>query len=104
MKRYLFFLSFLSAAVIAGDNITPIQGVTVQQTQISNLSIQNHSENLVQVDIYGDEFTLGANSGVLYECAGYSHLEVQVKGIVHDYFEVPCSSQVIFTELFNAQN
>ena len=101
-KSVLTF-GLLSFAVIGNEYSSPIENVTVYKTELSTLSIQNFSRENVEVDLYGEKFTLTPASGIQFECSSYENIELQVKNNVHDYFEIPCSSRVIFTELFSNQ-
>lgn len=106
MKRSstaLMLVGLVSLCAQAQNISTPIDGVSASITEAKTLSIQNIADIEVKIDIYGNEFALSPMSGLIYECAGYTSLEIQVKGMVHDYFEVPCNSQVTFNEAFSSQ-
>jgi hypothetical protein len=103
LSRATWMLGVVSTCVIANESSMPINDVTVSLTDYQTLSVQNLSKEKVQIDIYGNEFSLPPASGLTFECAGYPYLEIQVKGMVHDYFEVPCQSRVVFGETFNNQ-
>ncbi|MGF1878437.1 hypothetical protein L4D77_24520 [Photobacterium frigidiphilum] len=103
LSRMAWVLGIISSCVFASENSMPIDGVTVSLTEYPTLSVQNRSKNVVQIDIYGDEFSLLPASGLTFECAGYPYLEIQVQGMVHDYFEVPCQSRIVFGDTFNNQ-
>ncbi len=92
----------ISSFAFASDNSVPIGGVTVANTDNETLSIQNMSASEVVIDIFGEEFVISPMSGVHFECASHTYLEVQVKNIIHDYFEVQCNSRIVFNEDFNA--
>ncbi len=99
----LLILGVSSFATVANEYHSPLADVVVMRSTQSQLSIQNVSNETVTLDIYGDIFTLKPTSGLQYQCAGYDYLELQVKNNQHDYFEVPCQSEVIFGEQFNHQ-
>ncbi|MCG7496660.1 hypothetical protein MHO82_07280 [Vibrio sp. Of7-15] len=105
MKRSCtaLMLGLVSLCAQAQNIATPIDGISASITEEKALSIQNIADTEVKIDIYGDEFTLPPMSGLTYECVGYTSLEIQLKGMVHDYFEVPCNSQVTFNETFSSQ-
>ncbi|GLP95150.1 hypothetical protein [Paraferrimonas sedimenticola] len=92
---------FLSLSAFA-DVPNSLQGeVALVETTDATLSIQNFSNNEIKVDIYGDLLVLPPASGVTYECLGYAYLELQLIGVEHDFFEVPCQSRVQIQESFS---
>lgn len=103
LSRIAWMLGVISSCTFAFENSMPIEGVTVSLTEYQTLSVQNHSMHEVKIDIYGDEFSLIPASGLTFECAGYPSLEILVQGMVHDYFEVPCKSRLVFGDTFNNQ-
>ena len=96
-------LGLLSSAAIASEYTAPIENIEVYKTELSTLSIQNLSSEKVEIDLYGETFSLSPASGVQFECSGYEHLELQIKNKDHDYFEIPCQSRVVITESFTNQ-
>ncbi len=107
MKRsnqLLLILGLFASGVIASEYRAPIENIKVYKTELSTLSIQNLSNERIEVDIYGENFILDSVSGIQFECSGYENLELQIKNNDHDYFEVPCKSRVVFTDSFINQN
>ena len=104
LKRAALLLGLVSSYSFAMDSTSVIKEVVVSKTDNSVLSIQNLSSTELLIDIYGKEFTIEPASGLSFECEGYSDLEIQLKNVVHDYFEVPCKSRVVFSENFNVQD
>ncbi len=102
MKLHMLALvtGLLSTTALAGDLESPIENVDVFKTEDTTLSVQNLSFEDVEIDIYGEEFTLKPLSGLTYDCAGYTNLELQFKNNLHEYFEVPCQSRVVINEAF----
>lgn len=103
MKLYsksVFLLGLLSSSVIASEYLSPVENIQVFFTESSTLSIQNFSDERVEIDLYGETFNLAPASGLQFECQGYESLELQVKNINHDFFEIPCQSQVVIAESF----
>lgn len=96
-------LGLLSSAVIANEYSSQVENVEVYKTELLTLSIQNFSNEKIEVDLYGETFNLTPASGVQFECSGYDNLELQIKNNDHEYFEVPCNSRVVFTESFTNQ-
>lgn len=88
---------------VAEEIITPIPNVEVHSTKSNKLSIQNLSYETIKIDIYGKELNLQPASGVTFQCEGYKYLEILFSDLVHDYFEVPCQSQVVINESFESQ-
>lgn len=103
-KIAALFLGLVSSYSFAMNSTSVMKEVTISNTDNSVLSIQNLSSTELLIDIYGKEFTIEPASGLSFECEGYSDLEIQLKNVVHDYFEVPCKSRVVFGENFNAQD
>ncbi|GAD80762.1 hypothetical protein [Vibrio ezurae] len=101
--KVAFIFAVISCAAFANDIEAPLDGVEVVTTQLPTLSIQNISNETVAIDIYGETLKLAPTSGIQYECKGYHDLELRVLNNDHDYFEVPCQSKVVFTELFKNQ-
>lgn len=102
-NKAALILGLLSSAVIANEHNLPINNVEVKNTELSTLSIQNLSSEVIEIDLYGESFSLNQASGIQFECAGYNALELKIKNNVHDYFEIPCNSRVVFTESFTNQ-
>ncbi len=105
-SKSVLILGLLSSAVIANEYSSPVENVEVYKTELSTLStlsIQNLSNEKVKIDIYGEVFNLTPASGVKFECSGYANLELQIKNNDHGYFEVPCKSRVVISELFTNQ-
>ncbi|MHA2937055.1 hypothetical protein ACXJY6_02045 [Vibrio sp. RC27] len=96
-------LGLLSSTVIASEYNSPVDNVEVYKTKLSTLSIQNLSNEKIEIDLYGETFNLTPASGIKFECSGYESLELQIKNNDHDYFEVPCKSRVVITESFTNQ-
>lgn len=93
-------LGLLSLNAIAQEASLPIKNISLIDTTSDTLSVQNFADFPVVIDIYGKEFDIQPSSGLSFQCEGYTHLEIQVKDMIHDYFEVPCNSRVIFEENF----
>jgi len=89
---------FASSVTIAADFPSSISNVDVFKTDSAKLSIQNLSQETVNIDVYGEVFELVPSSGLSFECAAYSDLELLFKDTVHDFFEVPCKSRVVINE------
>jgi hypothetical protein len=102
-SKSVLILGLLSSAVIANEYSPPIENVEVYKTELSTFSIQNLSNEEVEIDLYGETFNLTSASGVQFECSGYENLELQIKNNDHGYFEVPCKSRVVITESFTNQ-
>ncbi|WP_426369458.1 hypothetical protein [Pseudocolwellia sp. HL-MZ7] len=102
-SKAALMLTLLSTAVIASEYSSPVENVEVYKTEFSTLSIQNLSNEKIEIDLYGQNFNLTPASGVQFECSGYDNLELQIKNNDHEYFEVPCKSRVVITELFTNQ-
>ncbi len=102
-SKSVLILGLLSSAVIANEYSSPVENVEVYKTELSTLSIQNLSNEKIEVDLYGETFNLTPASGVQFECSGYDNLELQIKNNDHEYFEVPCKSRVVITESFTNQ-
>lgn len=102
-SKSVLILGLLSSAVIASEYSSPVENVEVFKTKSSTLSIQNLSNEKVEVDLYGETFNLSPASGIQFECSGYEHLELQIKNNDHEYFEIPCQSRVVITESFTNQ-
>ncbi|GAD90813.1 hypothetical protein VHA01S_056_00300 [Vibrio halioticoli NBRC 102217] len=102
-SKVALMLGVISSAALANEIVAPLDGVEVVITQLPTLSIQNISNETVSINIYGETLKLAPTSGVQYACKGYHDLELQVLNNDHDYFEVPCQSKVVFTELFKNQ-
>lgn len=104
--KYCLVLSLLSLTPFsfASEYSLINKGVSVSHTDNHTLSIQNQSDESITIDVLTDNFTLVPNSGLAYECSGFTDIEINVQGIDHDYFEVPCNSQVIFSETFKIDN
>ncbi len=85
---------------VASELPSPILDVAVHSTDSEKLSIQNLSFETVKIDIYGKEFNLKPSSGLTFECEGYQDLELLFTDVIHDYFEVPCRSEVVITESY----
>lgn len=94
------FLGLLSINSFAQSIPSPIAAVSVNKIESTSLSIQNLSTTTAVIDIYGQEFEIASLSGLSFKCDGYSHLQIVVKHIEHDYFEVPCNSRVVFEKEF----
>jgi hypothetical protein len=103
IKKSALILGLLSSAVVANEYSSPLNNIKVFKTKSSTLSIQNYSNQNVEIDLYGEIFNLTAASGIQFECTGYDTLELQIKNNDHEYFEVPCMSRVVFTESFTNQ-
>lgn len=102
-RKSALILGLLSTAVIASEYTSPVKNVEVYKTELSTLSIQNLSSEEIEIDLYGEVFNLTPASGVKFECAGYTYLEIQIKNNDHEYFEIPCKSRLVITELFSNQ-
>lgn len=102
-SKLALFCSLLSSAAIANDYSPPINNVDVFRTELTTLSIQNLSNEQVEIDLYGEIFNLIPDSGVKFDCSGYENIELQIKNNDHSYFEIPCQSRVIISELFKNQ-
>jgi hypothetical protein len=102
-SKSALILGLLSTAVIANEYSSPLENVEVYKTELSTLSIQNLSNEKIEIDLYGENFNLEPASGVKFECLGYEKLELQIKSNDHEYFEVFCKSRVVFTESFTNQ-
>lgn len=101
MKR----LSLLSLCCVLSthafsQNESPLPGVEYSSSDNTTLSVHNLSSDEITIDIYGKNFILQSGSGLAFECESQPYVEIQVKGMVHDYFEVSCPSRVTFTEAF----
>ncbi len=81
----------------------PLNNINLFETNSATLSIQNLSNEMIELDIYGEALELAPTSGLLLNCSGYSYLDVQVKHNDHDYFEVPCNSHLVFNDSFSNQ-
>ena len=102
-SKSVLILGLLSSAVVANEYHSPVENVEVYKTELSTLSIHNLSHEKIEIDLYGETVNLPPASGVQFECLGYSNLELQIKNNDHEFFEVPCSSRVVFTESFYNQ-
>ena len=98
-----FAIGLIPLTAIAQDARPPLENVSVISTDLTTLSVQNFSGSPITIDIYGKESDIRPSSGLSFQCEGYTHLEILVKDMIHDYFEVPCNSRVIFEENFNIQ-
>lgn len=103
-SKSALILGLLSSAVIANEHSSPVENVEIYKTELSTLSIQNLSNEKVEINLYGEVYNLTPASGVKFECSGYENLELQIKNNDHEYFEVPCKSRVVITESFTSQN
>lgn len=103
-KNVLIILGFVSSSVLAGEFVSPLVGVDIEEREANNLSVHNLSSETIVINIYGDVIELLPASGIVYECKGYSYLELQVQKNQHDYFEVACQSNVVFSESFKNQS
>lgn len=102
-RKSALILGLLSTAVIASEYTSPLNNVDVYKSESSTLSIQNLSDEKIEIDIYGQHFNLIPASGVKFECAGYERLEIQIKNNDHEYFEVPCQSRIVINRSFSNQ-
>ena len=106
MKRFsksMLVLCLLSPTVFSTEYLSPVQNIQVTLTDSAALSIQNFSSEQVVFDIYGETIKLVPASGIQFECLGYETLELQIKNIDHDYFEIPCQSRVVIGESFTTE-
>jgi hypothetical protein len=102
-SKSCLILGLFSSFVIANPPILSMENIEVNETDALTMSIQNLSNNMVSIDLYGEVIDVSPASGVQFECAGYENLEVQIIDNDHDYFEVPCKSRIVFTEDFTNQ-
>ena len=103
LKLFIGLTALISSGVMSAILSSPIDGVSVNATENSVLSIQNLSSRIVKVDIYGEKLTILPISGVLFNCSNLNTLELILDGMVYDYFEVPCKSRVIINDSFQPQ-
>ncbi|MFV7782507.1 hypothetical protein ACNPKB_02305 [Shewanella marisflavi] len=96
-------IGLIPLGAIAQDARPPLENISLISTDSPTLSVQNFSDSSISIDIYGKEFDIKTSSGLSFQCEGYTHLEILVKDMIHDYFEVPCNSRVIFEENFSIQ-
>jgi len=101
--KSILILGFLSSNLTANEYTSPLENVDVFNSELSTLSIQNLSAEKVEVELYGEDFVLSPESGLKFECSSYKNIELQFKYNDHEYFEVPCQSQVVISELFMNQ-
>ena len=96
-------LTLLSSVVIANEYTSPIDNINVYSTELTTLTIQNFSSAVVEIDIHGNIFNLAPASGAQVNCSGYEQLELKMRHNDHEYFQVPCNSRVVISELFSNQ-
>lgn len=92
-------IGLLSFGALANTAL-PIQDVSVTKTSNNFLSLQNLSNSEIKLDIYGIKVELVPGTGSVFNCDGYEFLEIIIEDEIHDFFEVSCSAQVIFSEDF----
>ena len=102
-SKSVLFVTVLSSTVVAGEYLSPIENVEVFISDASTLSVQNLSTEQVEIDLYGELFSLAPASGLQYECSGYDSLELIIKNNEHEYFEVPCQSRIVINATFANQ-
>ena len=91
----------LSSFNVAATQLhSPVEHVDVIATNLTNLSIQNASNEVVSVNIYGELFKIEPASGILFNCASYTNLEIKFAAKDHDFFDVPCQSRVVINKEF----
>jgi len=100
IQKLTLILGFVSSAAFAVEYKSPLEHVKVLSTELQTLSIQNLSSETLKINIYGEHLTLPPASGSQIDCKSHHNLELQIINNNQDYFEVPCQSRVIFTELF----
>lgn len=99
-KIVLLSTLLLSTAALANSLSSPVKNIDVVKTTASHLSVQNLSDETVNVNIFGDEVKLSSGTGAAFDCKGYDELELVIGNGLHDFFEVPCQSKVIINESF----
>lgn len=82
---------------------SPIENIFVYHSKYSFLSVQNLSNEEVEIEIYDKELVLPPDSGIQFECAGYENLVLLVKYNLHGHFEIPCQSRVVIDTAFEHQ-
>ncbi|MCG9697620.1 hypothetical protein [Shewanella sp. Isolate11] len=102
LQNLAFAIGLISLNATAQD-APPIENISLINTESDTLSVQNFSGSSFTIDIYGKEFDIKPSSGLSFQCEGHTYLEILVKNMIHDYFEVPCNSRVIFEKNFNIQ-
>ncbi|MFY8273069.1 hypothetical protein AAEU32_02945 [Pseudoalteromonas sp. SSDWG2] len=93
----------MSASVFAANPASQIEHITVTNTDLENLSIQNYSPELIKLSIHGVNHTLVSFSGLSSKCDGYLELEIIFENIEHEYFVVPCNSRVVISENYRSE-
>ena len=93
-----------STMVFANEYKAPLNNVKVFDTELNALSIQNLSNEIIKLDIYGRSLSLMPTSGIKFDCESFAELELQVINNSHDYFSVSCNSRIIFSEQFTNES
>lgn len=99
-SKIALILGLTSSVVFASEYKSPLDNVKVYDTELQTLSIQNLSDEKVEIEIYGKYLVLQPASGIKFDCESYDNLELQIKNNFNDYFDVPCKSRVVFSEFF----
>jgi len=96
--------ALLSSPVLANEYSSPVSNINVSSTELTTLAIQNFSSEIIEIDIHGNIYNLAPASGAQVNCSGYKQLELQIRNNDHNYFQVPCDSLVVISELFTNQH
>lgn len=103
----VFMLALFSFSAWAGnekERPSPVENISVYVSTDSFLSFQNMSDDVLEINIYGEALILRPDSGIQFQCAGHEYLELQIKNNVHGHFEVPCQSRVVISPSFVNQH
>jgi len=93
-------ITLIPFATLSQQSI-PLKNIDVKVNEHEYLSFQNFSNDIIEIDVYGQNITLKKNSGAYVECDGNDQLELKFSGLSHNYFEVPCKSIVTILESFS---
>ena len=77
-SKFVLLLGLLSSSVLASEYPIPLENVEVHETEGPMLSIHNYSNEIVNIDIYGDRFQLKPRVNLMFDCLGYETLELQI--------------------------
>ncbi|WP_087016446.1 hypothetical protein [Thaumasiovibrio subtropicus] len=95
VSKSFIALAFCATCTMAVGTQPIISGIDVVETKDSFLSILNVTAAPVELEIYGEQVIVDADSGTFYPCLGYNELAIDFVAQEHDYFVVPCSSEII---------
>jgi len=103
MKIYsvILLISIIISSAVANDYKSQVANIEVSKSNGKSLSIQNLSVENVEFYILGKEFILKPITGLSYLCIDYETIVLEFKNINHDFFEIPCQSNILINKTYS---